>query len=371
MEKPPALIDSIRRRPGMYVGPCDVQAFSSMALMLCDVALATLAPQPCTHIEVTIHADSLEVYSDGGYFEMKDAEHRYSILRDPFERLRPGNTDGWWRADGMLELCCICALSSSFAVELHTGQRRLSQRYARGLVASTVIDHGPSAAVSRRITFTPDAGIITGWDAFTPDVLVDRLDVLAGMHAGLRTALHDTRSGLKVASCYPDGLRGLLRHRAGGGAGNVDAGNTQIAGGRSTDGLAAEVVVQARVGDGLAIWSFMNGQETEGGGSHAAGLRRGLAAALDRAAREAGLFDAGTPRLRAGDLPPDLAAIVSVRADNPCYCGAMKYEIRSERIARFVRGIAARLPAAALLAAPSVRRWVASHAARARGGGAA
>lgn len=355
----------------MYVGPCDVQAFSTMALMLCDAALATLAPLPCTNIEVRIDADGLAVRSDGAYAEMQGAGQRRTLLPSMAAILLGWENARWRRADGMLELCAICALSSSFAVELHTGQRRLSQRYARGLAVSPVVDHGPSAAVSRRITFTPDAEIITGWDMFTPDVLVDRLDVLAGMHPGLRTALHDTRSGLEVARCYADGLGGLLRHRAGGGAGADGAGGRQIAGGGSTEGLAAEVVVQRRAGDGLAIWSFMNGRETEGGGSHAAGLRRGLAAALDRAAREAGLFDGGTPRLRAHDLPPDLAAMVSVRADNPCYAPSTKERVESERIARFVRGIAARLPAEVLLAEPSVRAWAASHAARARGGGAA
>lgn len=364
MEEPPALIEAIRRRPGMYVGPPNEHAIGVLALLACDVAIQTLPPGLCERIAVTVNADSFEIISDGPYVFMEDGSHISTLIPD-FPKTH------FIIEHASLSLRIIYTLSSHFEIELHTGQRRLSQRYARGLVTSPVVDHGPSAAVSRRMTFTPDAEIITGWDAFTPDVMVDRLDVLAGMHPGLRTALHDRRSGLKVAACYPDGLRGLLRHRAGGGAGEAGAGDPQIAGERRTDGLAAEVVVQAWAGDGLSIWSFMNGRETEGGGSHAVGLRRGLAAALDRAAREAGLFDEATPRLRAGDLPPDLAAIVSVCADNPCYSPSTKERIESERIARFVRGIAAKLPAAALLAAPGVRRWAASYAVRARGGGAA
>ena len=64
---------------------------------------------------------------------------------------------------------------------------------------------------------------------------------------------------------------------------------------------------------------------------------QGLAEVLDQFAREQQLVAADSPRLRVRDLPPTLAAIVSVEAAEAQYRDTMRHTLGDPTIARFVR----------------------------------
>lgn len=338
----------------MYVGPTDRRAAYEIVRYACAAALRTTPDQPCSHIALTIAADhSLTLVAHGRYPELDDPAFPDSLTHVA----TAAGQDQW---DDSCALAVLNALAERFQLELFTGTQHVSQTFAQGQPRAPVQHHGATTLLGRRLTFAPDRSIRTDWDSFAAYPLMGALRTLAALNAGLHVTLQDARDGSAMAVVYREGIRSYLAELT---YVAHEAPSPQFYCRQDTPEISAEVALQWHQYAPGRIWSYVNGRPTLGGGSHVTALRQGLACVLDQFARQQGIFTDAVPCLRVRDLPPGLAAIISVHATQARYRDALGRQLGDRAIGRAVRALLiAQLPAQCVAHAAALRGWAAHHA---------
>jgi DNA gyrase subunit B len=356
MTTPPSFIKHVRIRPGMYIGPTDQRAVYQLVQYACEAALDTTPLHPCSHISLKITADHcIELLSDGLYAEMDAAAVPHALTT-----LATNPPTQPWST--MVNIAILNAVAEQFCLDLYTGEHHVSQQFRQGHPHNFVVNPGPTTRVGRRITFVPDRGILTQWDSFSAYPIMGYLRTVAALHAGLHVALRDERDGSGMEIVYQAGIRGYLDELTY--AQIYDFGiYPQFYCRQHTVDITAEVALQWGYGSAPTIWSYVNGHATLDGGTHVTGLRQGLVQALDQFARQEQLFGDDIPPLRSQDLPRTLAAIIAIQAKDPQYSGAMKRQLKDQRIGKFIRHmLIEQLPNQFKIRAEGITDWVTRYA---------
>ncbi|MFD5422043.1 DNA gyrase subunit B [Streptomyces sp. NPDC127069] len=334
--------EAIRRRPGMYVGSADERGLHHQLFELCDWGVnevlaghagrvdVTLAPEGWARISV----DGPRVAPDGGNAAPRTPRlealladidaHPAVWSRHSVDLSRCGSRMGPFVAN---------ALSSRLTAEFMHGETRRVHRYERGFAVgpeapqvSEAVD-GAGAAPGTVVTFRPDAEVF-GAAEHSFDVLAERFRELAFLNPGLDIHLTDQRSVDRARSerfRSPGGVRDFVTFLAGrrptvsvhGKVHGFALEEPRIAG-------SVEVALSWGSDHGEEVRGFANSSPTPCGGTHVAGFRAGLAAAVAAFARERGLVSPADPGLDAGQVSGGLTAVVSVKLDRPEFTGATR-----------------------------------------------
>ncbi len=250
--KPEPLLESIRKRPGMYVGGTDALGLSHLVSYALDVVCAANGLRGA-HVRIIATEAAMRIECDR-------SPERWEALRaalDAPETWNAGTTNDAW------ELIVVAALSSGFKIEV-SGQCWSGVRGQLEHAASTE----PHACV---IAFEPDAQIFN--QGFDVNALVKRAGELAAVIPGLQLELVAPATGRRAVFCYPAGMADLVVERVGIGRFPTWHQTFELRG-ISVD---AAVHVPAIWGGGVHQWvSFANTVPTVRGGNHVKGLRSAL-----------------------------------------------------------------------------------------------
>ena len=85
-----------------------------------------------------------------------------------------------------------------------------------------------------------------------------------------------------------------------------------------------------------SVFSFANNINTHEGGSHLSGFRSALTSALNKYARDKGLLREKEDNLEGEDVREGLAAVVSVKLQNPQFEGQTKSKLGNPPISGLV-----------------------------------
>ena len=85
-----------------------------------------------------------------------------------------------------------------------------------------------------------------------------------------------------------------------------------------------------------SVFSFANNINTVGGGTHTAGFRSALTRTLNKYARDQGLLKEKEDNLEGEDVREGLAAVISVKLQNPQFEGQTKAKLGNPGIAGLV-----------------------------------
>jgi DNA gyrase subunit B len=324
----PTFAEAVRRRPGMYIGPPDNHGMWRLLDELLRPVLDAGPGLPCAHIQLTLRPDDVVALEhDGDLSGLTGLALPASFT--PLA-LEPAVT----RWKDTLYTAVLNAVSDELTLELWGAGRHAAQVFRRGRPVAPVQERDAGAGRGCRITFRPDRSIWTELERLSAYALLGHLRSLAALHPGLRVSLHDERDQAAWTLVYQDGLRSYLEEQDY----TYDDRCAPRLRCRLAEGeIAAEAVLHWHAEGPALFESYVNGRRTPGGGSHAKGLRRGLARALDSYARAKGLFLPGTPRLRARHLPPGLAAVVSVIYPQVSYAGSLRDRVADPVVEEFVR----------------------------------
>jgi DNA gyrase subunit B len=258
--------ENIRKRPGMYIG--DTDNGTGLHQMLWEVVSNSIDEHLagfCQHIEVVIHDDeSVEVRDDGRGIPLERAERVLTELH------QTGTSDGHTPHAHVgplgVGIFVVNALSEWLHVEIHHDGGVWTQRFARGEPVTRLERHGSSEDTGTRVRFRADADIFHSIE-FSYDRIRQRLSELSALGHGLKIDLCDERR--RQAHFHGRNLGDLLpRHTSALARLEVKAPDVDV------------VVEWNRWGHAPRIQSFVNLQETRGGGSHEEGLLAGLKDAL-------------------------------------------------------------------------------------------
>ncbi|MFB6559215.1 DNA gyrase subunit B [Streptomyces sp. NPDC056400] len=325
-------LEAVRKRPGMYIGSTGERGLHHMLFEVADRAVNEALTGRAGSVGVTLTADGgVRVADDGpgipfGAAEDADGPGLEAMLTELSAGAGPRDRHSAMMAHFVGEPAVTNALSSSLTAEVRREGVRWVQEYARGVAVTRPTAVGPATGSGTTITFRPDATLF-GTVECSFAVLAERFRELAFLNRGLDISLTDERppGGPQTARFrFLGGVRDFvvsLRARPG------TPVHTDVIGFEQEDPRMAgtmEVALRWCGSREERVRSFANSMATPYGGTHEAGLRDGVAAALDAYARARGLLTAADPGLGADRIGEGLTAIVSVKLDHPEFVGATR-----------------------------------------------
>jgi DNA gyrase subunit B len=219
----------------------------------------------------------------------------------------------------------VNALSEWLTAEVVRDGKIYRQEFSRGEPQGDMHEVGTSDARGTTISFLPDAEIFeeTTFDATT---LVSRFREVAFLTRGLRISFTDERADAAppVEFHYEGGIKDYVAY----------INETKDAVHRhaiyftsETDQGEVEIAMQWNSSYQENVFSFANNINTHEGGSHLSGFRSALTSTINKYARDKGLLKEKEDNLEGEDVREGLAAVISVKLQDPQFEGQTKTKL--------------------------------------------
>jgi DNA gyrase subunit B len=287
-------------------------------------------------IEITIHPDNSVTVRDRGRGIPTDvmADSGLSALEVVLTKLHAGGKFGGegYKVSGGLHgvgVSVVNALSEWLVAEVQRDGKVYRQEFARGVPQGEMTTTGSSDETGTTISFLPDSEIFEELD-FSADTLRQRLRETAFLTRALRIVFTDERAGgEQVEFHYEGGIRDFVSYVNE--AKETVHRHVAYLEGESEAGYV-EVAMQWNNSYQESVFSFANNINTIEGGTHTQGFRSALTRTLNKYARDKGLLKEKEENLEGEDVREGLAAVVSVKLQNPQFEGQTKAKLGNPAI---------------------------------------
>jgi DNA gyrase subunit B len=329
-------LEAVRRRPGMYIGSTGPRGLHHLVYEVVDNSVDEALQGRCDHIRVDLAPDGRVTVTDNGSGIPVAVMPELGLpaAEVVMTKLHAGGKfgGGGYKVSGGLHgvgISVVNALSEELLLEIKRDGHVWRQRYERGEPSGPLEKAERSSETGTTITFLPDGGIFEETD-FAFETLSQRLREMAFLTKGLRIELVDERAGGERADFkYDGGIRDFIEfvnstkepvHK--------DVIYFESQGG---DG-EVEVAMQWNNSYVESTFSFANNINTHEGGSHLSGFKAALTRTLNEYARSKGLLKEKDEELTGDDCREGLAAIVSVKLQEPQFEGQTKTKLGNPSI---------------------------------------
>jgi DNA gyrase subunit B len=334
-------LEPVRLRPGMYIGSTGIRGLHHLVYEVVDNSVDEALAGANERIEVTLHPDHSVTVRDWGRGIPVDAmadQGGDSALTVILTKLHAGGKfgGGGYKVSGGLHgvgVSVVNALSERLVAEVRRGGKLYRQEFERGLPQGPVEITDDDGDTGTTISFLPDADIFEELE-IEAGTVTQRLRETAFLTRGLNIKLVDERAdGKTVEFHYEGGIRDFVAY--------VNESKEPIHRHiayfeNETDAGIAEVAMQWNSSYQDSIFSFANNINTIEGGTHMQGFRSALTRTLNKYARDKGLLKEKEDNLEGEDVREGLAAVVSVKLQNPQFEGQTKGKLGNPQIAGFV-----------------------------------
>lgn len=340
-------LEPVRRRPGMYIGGTDANAYHHLFAEVIDNSMDEAIAGHATRIEVHLGADGYLTVTDNGRGIPVEKHPKFpnrSTLEIVHTVLHAGgkfDSKAYETSGGLhgVGVSVVNALSDDMVVEVARDQQLYRIQFSRGKVVEDVVNIG--RVQNRRGTttrFHPDPEIFGPAAHFAPGRIFRMTRAKAYLFGGVELrwscdeSLASDEVPAKAVFHYPDGLKDFMAARIEGETRVVDdifAGRS----GRPGSHGSVEWAIAWTLGDG-GVQSYCNTVPTPDGGTHEAGLRmvllRGLKAYAELTKNKA------AANLTAEDVLVNCSAMLSVFVREPEFVGQTKDKLASGEATRIV-----------------------------------
>ncbi len=347
-------LEAVRRRPGMYIGSTDERGLHHLVYEIVDNAVDEALAGFCKNINVTLFPDgSVEVIDDGRGFPVgiHPKAHRPAV-EVCLTMLHAGGKfgGGGYKVSGGLHgvgASVVNALSSHLMVTVYQDGKIYRQEYERGKILYDLKVIGETDRTGTTVRFwpdvktgqTPEPGIFeTG--KFEFETLHVRFREMAFLNKGIRITLKDEReaNGRFEEYYYEGGIRSFVEF--------LNMNKTclfehpiYIEGVK--DGSTMEVALQWNDGYNENVLSFANNIHTPEGGTHLVGFRSALTRVINDYARKNKMLKDSDQNLTGDDVREGLAAVISVKLQEPQFEGQTKSKLGNSEIRPMVDALVA------------------------------
>jgi DNA gyrase subunit B len=333
-------LEPVRLRPGMYIGSTGLRGLHHLVWEVVANAVDEAMAGRNDLIEITVHPDNSATVRDRGAGIPVDMikEQGLPALTVVLTKLHAGGKfgQGGYKVSGGLHgvgVSVVNALSEWLVAEVERDGKVYRQEFARGEPTGEMKKVGITKETGTTISFMPDAEIFEELE-FSADTLRQRFRETAFLTRGLRIVFTDERAGGETVEFhYEGGIRDFVAYVNE----SKDPVHRHIAyfENESDDGLV-EVAMQWNTSYQDSIYSFANNINTIEGGTHMQGFRSALTRTLNKYAREKGLLKEKEDNLEGEDVREGLAAVISVKLQNPQFEGQTKSKLGNPPIAGLV-----------------------------------
>ena len=372
-------LEAVRKRPGMYIGTTSSRGLHHLVYEIVDNAVDEALAGFCDTVHVTIHKDNSITVTDNGRGVPVDINHKTGrpAVEVVYTVLHAGGKfgGGGYKVSGGLHgvgASVVNALSENMEVVVKRDGKVHRQTYERGKITSdlTVIGECESDDTGTQVTFLPDKDIFKETLIYDFDVLKNRLREMAFLTKGLKIVLTDerTRSEIEMqikaeksgkqdtedisdvqeaeesseqetpeetVENSEDKGREEVFHYEGGIKEFVSYLNKSktpiyedvIYCEGVKDKVSVEVAFQHNDGYSEITECFANNINTPEGGMHLTGFKNALTKTFNDYAKKNKMLKDNEPALSGEDIREGLAAIISVKIENPQFEGQTKQKL--------------------------------------------
>ena len=349
-------LEAVRKRPGMYIGSTDERGLHHLVYEIVDNAVDEALAGFCTQIDITLEKDgSCTVVDNGRGFPV--GIHP-KIGRPAVEVcltiLHAGGKfgGGGYKVSGGLHgvgASVVNALSRRMKVTVYQDGKIYQQEYERGKVLYDLKVIGETERTGTTIQFWPDvkgreidengedAGIFeTG--QFNFDTLKTRFREMAFLNRGIRIVFRDERGEERVERVfhYEGGISEFVKY--------INKNKEvlfpepiYISGMVGT--TSVEVAMQYNDTYTENIFTFVNNIHTPDGGTHMAGFSMAITRVINDYGRKHNVLKANDANLTGDDVREGLAAIVSVKLEDPQFESQTKSKLGNSEVRTIVNSL--------------------------------
>jgi DNA gyrase subunit B len=337
-------LEPVRLRPGMYIGSTGPRGLHHLVYEVVDNSVDEALAGRNDRVEVTLHPDNSVTVRDYGSGIPVDVmqDQGMSALTVVLTKLHAGGKfggdDAAYKVSGGLHgvgVSVVNALSEWLVAEVYRGGKVYRQSFTRGAPNGDVevVGKTDKKETGTLISFLPDAEIFEEVE-FNAETLQQRLRETAFLTRGLRIVLTDERAGGETVEFhYEGGIRDFVAH--------VNATKDSIHKriiffeGENEQGQI-EVAMQWNGSYQESVYTFANNINTHEGGSHLSGFNAALTRTLNKVARDMNLLKEKEDNLEGDDVREGLAAVVSVKLQDPQFEGQTKTKLGNPWVRGFV-----------------------------------
>ncbi|MDD4079789.1 MAG: DNA topoisomerase (ATP-hydrolyzing) subunit B [Eubacteriales bacterium] len=341
-------LEAVRKRPGMYIGSTDQNGLHHLVYEIVDNAIDEALAGYCDHIEVTLHQDgSVSVRDNGRGFPVGiHPKLKRPAVEVCLTVLHAGGKfgGGGYKVSGGLHgvgASVVNALSRRLTVTVHQHGKIHQQSYQRGKPDHDLEVIGVTESTGTMIRFWPDTlgedepgGIFDVGSDFRMDTLSGRMREMAFLNKGIRIDITDERAEPADARSYhyEGGIREFVKY---------------LNKNRSTlfpepiyiegikNEVAVEVALQYNDSYQESVYAFANNIRTPEGGTHLIGFYSALTRTINDYGRRHKFLKEADANLKGEDVRESLAAVISVKLEEPQFEGQTKSKLGNSE----VRGI--------------------------------
>lgn len=350
-------LEPVRKRPHMYIGSTDEQGLHHLVWEIVDNSIDEVMNGFASFVEV-------ELQEDGSTIRVSDNGRGIPIDIHP-ESGRPalelilttlhagGKFEGsnYTFSGGLhgVGASVVNALSEKLIAEVKRENILYRQSYQRGIPDGPLTEEGEIRGTGTSITFTPDPEIFPS-TKFDSDVVLEVLEAKSYLHR-CKVTFKDRVNDVIHRLDPGDGLEGYLRKLLT--EVPKDPIFDQIFTFAKTEVPKMEVALQWVEASGESIKSYVNGIQTEHGGTHEQGLKSALVRAVRTYMDISGTSTKGL-KISADDIRDGVRAVLSVYVSDPQFKGQTKDRLNNPEITSAVMGAVAPPLEQFLLTNPSV-----------------
>ena len=344
-------LEAVRKRPGMYIGSTDERGLHHLVYEIVDNAVDEALAGFCNEIIITLYKDgSCSVQDNGRGFPV--GIHP-KIGRPAVEVcltiLHAGGKfgGGGYKVSGGLHgvgASVVNALSRHLQVNVYQDGKVYQQEYERGKVLYDLKVVGETDRTGTTIRFWPDVkgegddqGIFETGD-FHFDTLKTRFREMAFLNRGIRIVFRDERPEEPVERVfhYEGGISEFVKY--------INKNKEvlfpepiYISG--MVDTTSVEVAMQYNDTYSENIFTFVNNIHTPDGGTHLAGFSMAITRVINDYGRKHNILKANDANLTGDDIREGLAAIVSVKLEDPQFESQTKSKLGNSEVRTIVNSL--------------------------------
>ena len=328
-------MEAVRKRPGMYIGPTDINGLHTMVREVVDNSVDEVMAGRATTVEVIIHNDGSVTVSDDGLGIPTGIHPKMGVstLQVVMTILHAGgkfDNAGYKVSSGLhgVGVSAVNALSDYMRVDVFNGRDGIQyfQEYQAGAPKAPVAKVGPTTKRGTTTNFRPDTSIIQTLD-YHFKTLAQRFREMSYLNKGLRFRFVDERDHNEVNFYFEGGISSYVRHL------NKEKSvlhKLPFYVDRTADDVAVEVALQyTEAFDTDSVYSFANGINNTDGGAHVSGFRTALTRVVNTYARSKNLLKENEANLTGDDVREGLTAVISVKLKDPQFSSQTKEKLVS------------------------------------------
>ena len=339
-------MEHVRMRPSMYIGDVGTRGLHHLVYEVVDNSIDEAMGGHCDTIAVSINEDQSITVTDNGRgipvgLHKKEGVSALEVVMTKIGAGGKFDKDSYKVSGGLhgVGVSCVNALSISLKATVYREGKIWQQEYERGKALYPVKSVGESHKNGTEVTFKPDDIIFTQTTEFSYDTLANRMRELSFLNKGITITLTDKRKtddkgafvsevfhserGLEEFIVFLDESREPLIQKV-----------IAIEGEKS--GIPVEIAMVYNTGFSENLHSYVNNINTQEGGTHLAGFRRGLTHTLKKYADASGLLDKLKFEISGDDFREGLTAIISVKVAEPQFEGQTKTKLGNREVSAAV-----------------------------------